>query len=393
MKTDDTTAKVTEKQQKREHELKRRRKCKRLLIERIHDSQLEYVQDKRSPKEIWTTLKNVFERTSVASRMHLQRQILSMKFDGGRLTDHFLRFDRLVREFRGTGAEMSDIDAVCHLLLTLGPAYGTVVTSIETMSEENLTMEFVKCRLLDEETKQRGLGVESFTPANETAAFSGTKMQKKIRCFSCKKEGHKSVDCPEKKKKKPQHSPKQHGAKANVAGSTERTSVCFVGVSGDAPPDMQREVRWFLDSGVSDHLAWDRSLFTEMQKLSKPIQIAVAKDGEFIVAEYSGTVKMLSAVGDQLIECTVKNVLFIPQLRCNLFSVARIEKAGMRVVFDGGKALIYNGDNVVACGVRRCSGTSPTNGSGLYVGVESTARPEQHTTLRGHRPQPEFLHP
>lgn len=204
-KTEDSTTVSADKEKRRKEQLKRRRKCKRLLIERIHDSQLEYVQDKQSPKEIWTTLKNVFERKSVASRMHLQRQILSMRFDGGRLTDHFLRFDKLVREFRGTGAVMDDIDAVCHLLLTLGSAFATVVTSIETMAEENLSMEFVKCRLLDEETKQKGLGVDSLTAGNEAAAFSGMKMQKKIRCFSCKKEGHKSVDCTEKKKKKQQY--------------------------------------------------------------------------------------------------------------------------------------------------------------------------------------------
>lgn len=101
--------------------------------------------------------------------------------------------------------------------------FRTVVTSIETMSEDNLTMEFVKCRLLDEETKQRG--VEPFISESETAAFYGMKKQKKLRCFSCKKEGHKSVDCPTKEKK-------QHGTSANVAGSTERASVCFVGVRG-----------------------------------------------------------------------------------------------------------------------------------------------------------------
>lgn len=188
VKPEDAPAAQTAKQNRRELELKRRRKCRRLLIERIHDSHLEYVHDKVSPKQIWCTLQDVFQRKSIATRMHLKRQIVGMRFESGRLADHFLRFDRLVREFRGTGAVMEELDAVCHLLLSLGSAFPAVVTSIETMSEDNLTMEFVKCRLLDEETKQQGMGERE----SEMAAFYGAKQQKKLRCFSCKKESHKS---------------------------------------------------------------------------------------------------------------------------------------------------------------------------------------------------------
>lgn len=50
---------------------------------------------------------------------------------------------------------MDDIDVVCRLLLSLGTEYDTVVTSIESQPEEQLTMDFVKSRLLDEEIKRR----------------------------------------------------------------------------------------------------------------------------------------------------------------------------------------------------------------------------------------------
>lgn len=332
---------------------KQERRCKSLLISRIHDSQLEYVQDKRSPKQVWDALKRVFERKSIASRMHIKRQMLSMRFDGQQLQEHFLRFDKLVREYRGTGADMDDLDVVCHLLLTLGPNFSTVVTALETMPEQNLTMEFVKCRLLDEEIKQKGADIELGAERNDTAAFSGTKFGskqlKKLRCFCCKKEGHKMVDCPEKKKKKSSNQ-KNLNSKANVAESDGRNGVSFVGVSGDLKP---QKAKWFVDSGASDHLVRDRELFIELYPLKDPIEIAVAKDGESIVAEQYGTVKVTSLVNGKSIECTVNNVLYVPQLRCNLFSVVKVEKAGMRVVFEAGKAMIYSGSELVATGVRR----------------------------------------
>ncbi|XP_052567344.1 uncharacterized protein LOC120431258 [Culex pipiens pallens] len=65
--------------------------------------------------------------------------------------------------------------------------------------------------------------------------------------------------------------------------------------------------------------------------------------------------KMKAFVNGRSIECTVKNVLFTPHLRHNLLSVVRIEQAGMRVVFENGKAQIYRGNELIVCGARRNS--------------------------------------
>lgn len=172
-----------------------------------------------------------------------------------------------------------------------------------------------------------------FICESETAAFYGMKQQEKLICFSCKNEGHNSVDCPTKEKK-------QHGTSANVAGSTERPSICFVGVHGAEP---QKKQRWVSGFSIPARQIGrdDKDLFTEVHRLPKPAEIAVAKDDHLIVAEHVGTVKMTSVVNRQSIECTVKNVLFTPQLRHNLLSVVRIEEAGMRIVFDNMKALVH----------------------------------------------------
>uniref|UniRef100_A0A023ED26 CCHC-type domain-containing protein n=1 Tax=Aedes albopictus TaxID=7160 RepID=A0A023ED26_AEDAL len=108
------------------------------------------------------------------------------------------------------------------------------------MSEENLSLEFVKCRLLDEETKRRGM--ESSTSSGGDAAFSGSKQvmkKKKLICFHCKKDGHKQVDCPERKKQDGQKG--QQKSKAYVAEEDAGKGICFVGVGGgmDLPEDQR----------------------------------------------------------------------------------------------------------------------------------------------------------
>lgn len=345
---DDSEAVKKTKKEAREKRKKMDRKCKSLLVSRIHDSQLEYIQDKPAPKDIWDALRRVFERRSIASRMHLKRQMLTMRFEGGTLQQHFLRFDKLVREYRATEAVLEEIDVICHLLLTLGSSYATVVTAIETMPEENLSLEFVKCRLLDEETKRKG--VELCSPAASVeAAFSGSKKPpktKKMKCFGCKQEGHKLSECPAKKK----DGNRSDKSKAHLA---EQGGVCFAGFSrGSEVQCGSRKVEWFIDSGCSDHLVNDRSLFHELKVLDRPIEIAIAKNEQCIVAKHSGSVRVLSEVNGKQIECTVKDVLYVPELRCNLFSVMRVDDAGMKVIYEKGKVQILRGSEVVATGSR-----------------------------------------
>lgn len=171
---------------------RRNKKCKSMLIERIHDNQLEHVADCKTPKDIWDKLLKVFERKSAASRMSLKMQLLDLRYKGGSLREHFLTFDRIVRALKGTGSKMDDLDVVCHLLLTMrSTAYATVVTTLETMAEEQLSLEFVQCRLLDEEIKRGGKGVELVTPKREPAAFVGKPSVKKWKCFTCGQVGHK----------------------------------------------------------------------------------------------------------------------------------------------------------------------------------------------------------
>lgn len=64
------------------------------------------------------------------------------------MQEYFLQFDRIVWEYKSTGAGVDDLDIVCHLLLTLDSTYTKVMTAIEAMPEEELTLEFVKCRFI-----------------------------------------------------------------------------------------------------------------------------------------------------------------------------------------------------------------------------------------------------
>lgn len=351
IKVEDTAEERQQKTKAVEKRKKKDKRCRSLLISRIHDSQLEYIHDKPTPKAIWIALQRIFERRSIASRLHLKKQLITLRQDGASLREHFLRFDRIVREYKSTGAGIDDLDIVCHLLLTLDSSYATVVTAIETMPEDALTLEFVKCRLLDEETKKKSADVESISMKPDAAAFSGSrarkhqqKQQKKVwKCFGCGQEGHRVAECPQKKKK-------NDGKKTSAHYGADDKGVCFV--AADTIPKKQ-EVTWIIDSGSSEHIANDSELFDELIPMKKPMEIAVAKQGQSIVAKHRGVIRLRSVVNGESIPITLHDVLYIPEASVNLLSVRKIEINGLKIVFASGTVSIAQESGVVAIGKRR----------------------------------------
>lgn len=66
---------------------------------------------------------------------------------------HFLKFDKLIRELKSTGATLEKTDVVCHLLLIMPEKYNMVVTALKTLSSKQLTLNFVKTRLPNKKAK------------------------------------------------------------------------------------------------------------------------------------------------------------------------------------------------------------------------------------------------
>lgn len=96
------------------------KKCKSILVQCVADSHLEYVQDKRRAKEMYDSLKQVFERKSVASQLYLRKKLMTMKLEEtDDMSDHFLIFDKTVRQLKAIDAKFENLDIVCYLMLSL----------------------------------------------------------------------------------------------------------------------------------------------------------------------------------------------------------------------------------------------------------------------------------
>lgn len=327
-------------------------KCKSVLIRNIADSQLECIKGKRSPVEIWTTLRNTYARKGISGQFYLLKKLSTMKFDeSGSLQAHLMLFDRMVSDLDSAGIKLQEKLVVFYLLQTMPSSYSQLVTVLETLAADQCTLDFVRARLLNESVKRDHThecegGGASTAFAGKSGNFSG----KKIKCFSCGRIGHKRSDCPSRKDVESGRDSKKNGKKKQNAHCSE-TEVTFVSDSLRGNDGDSARLKWILDSGASDHMVCAKDWLRDVQKLEEPVIIKVAS-GQTLQCRYVGKVIMVTKIGERELKCTVERVLYVPELSYNLFSIRRVSELDMQVVFDKDKALIKREGRVLCTGSR-----------------------------------------
>lgn len=132
------------------------RAAKGIIIASLSDQMLSFAQGDLTAYEIITKLDETYARQSLATRLTIEKKQLSFKYKGDiSLASHIATFDNMVIEFQSAGEEMNEMNKIARLLLTLLSSYDPLITAIQTISDDTLTLQFLKHRLLDYEIKLR----------------------------------------------------------------------------------------------------------------------------------------------------------------------------------------------------------------------------------------------
>jgi len=59
--------------------IRKDKRCKSLIIQKIADSHLEYCKGKETAHEVWTYLQETFERKSMASQLRIRKALKNIK--------------------------------------------------------------------------------------------------------------------------------------------------------------------------------------------------------------------------------------------------------------------------------------------------------------------------
>lgn len=278
-------------------------------------------------------------KRSILQALRKEFEILEMK-SGEKVSDYFSRVMSVANKMRVHGELMVDVTIVEKILCSLTYKFNYIVCSIEESKDiDSLSIDELQSSLIVHEQKfhkpdgeeqalkvthedrsgGRGRGRGSFRGRGRGR---GRQIFDKsiVECYRCHKLGHFQYECP--------------SWEANYAELDEHEEMLLM--SYVELNEARREDVWFLDSGCSNHMCGDKSLFSDlnegfsqMVKLGNNSKMSVIGKGNVRLI-VSGSVHVIT------------EVFYVPELRNNLLSIGQLQEKGLAILIQHGLCRIYH---------------------------------------------------
>jgi len=209
-KDSDSIALKRSKEESRKTILKHDKKCKNVIVHRIHGDSLEVVKGKENAYEMWRALRERYEARTTSTRVHLLRELHALKYKPRHQTfqDYCLCFDKIIRELKEAGDTTDDAGIVILFLITMPDDYEPIVAPIQAMIDKDSTMAYVRVRISEYETAKRcKVGGPSgsrpqMPPAAAFLADDSSRRRNRgdpapfpYECNNCGVLGHRKIHC------------------------------------------------------------------------------------------------------------------------------------------------------------------------------------------------------
>ena len=143
--------------------------------------------------------------------------------------------------------------------------------------------------------------------------------------------------------------------------------------------------QWFIDSGSTKHMTFQRNTITDYKKYKEPSKICLC-DNRVIEAYGEGNVRIDCYDGVETVTLHLHKVLFVPKIRKNLLSVPAMAQMQAEVGLDEEKCYIIKNGKRINIGHFNESKLFVVNTQPDYVNVTTTKAPslQQWHCIYGH---------
>ncbi|XP_043470934.1 uncharacterized protein LOC122504102 [Leptopilina heterotoma] len=341
-------------------------KAQEIFVVRMDEKPLTHILTCTTAAEMWNKLKTIYEHKSQVSVHLLQQKFFMLEYNEGGVTEFISRIEDIKNNLKQMGEEISDKMVITKVLMSLPESLKHFVSAWESTPSDNQTLSDLMSRLMIEE--ERNKTAEQVTALSMRSKDG--KGQIKVKCFSCNKEGHMKRNCPQlkskqsgkvcsyckkeghflrecwfKKRREDNSGKTGDGSSSNVPQAFEGMSsviMCadlkaLIGQSHDL------ENRWWLDSGATEHMSFNQENFVELNVINHKRHVKVG-NGTLLEVKGIGKVKLEAWNGKEWRETELGNVLFVPDLDVNLFSLSAVLDKGFVMQSDKEKCQLLDKD-------------------------------------------------
>lgn len=148
-----------------------------------------------------------------------------------------------------------------------------------------------------------------------------------IECYRCHKFGHYKNEC-----RTYMHNNK--GENSNFAEMEQEEEIALL-LMTDTKEDTTKKYLWYLDTGCSNHMCGEKSLFSDLDEAYRD---AVKFGNNSHVAVMGKGHIHISARGN----FKISDVLYVPELKTNLLSMGQLQEKGFEIIIKDGACRIQS---------------------------------------------------
>lgn len=314
----------------------------------VKDHLIPHLAEKATAKEMWNTLKNLYEAKNKDKIMALKDKLHATGMEKGEnVASYLTKMAQVKDELAVVGEVIADSELVRIALKGFTGEWDVFVKCVVGRKElpdwsrlwDNFTQEEIR-----EESQSRDpdKSKDSTEDPNVALHVKGKGKKKKdvskVRCFACQQKGHYAGQCPNKKKRKEEVVASESAAIVEFSKKFQEFSLMAY-LGGIGCLRCNRNLAWFLDSGGSQHMTRMKNVFLNYSELdSRSFVRCGVSTRHVLVVKGVGSVKFQLEL-DGYLELT--EVLYVPKVPMNILFISRFEMDGCGLMFHDGVVDLY----------------------------------------------------
>lgn len=314
--------------------MQKNEEAKHLMYAAMEPSQITATGSCDSAKELWEKIQENHEGAESDFRISALSDFLGFKYQKNETPVQYSgRYENALGRLEASGKPVDEATKIWVFRNSLPKEMKTFVNTWMIAKPDGVIAELITdlkihYHLEKDDVSEQNVAFynnEKSTTFKQTSSKTN-KDKPEQTCTYCKKKGHMWKNCY--KLKGDNKRKKKYGEANKKKPEETKKHEAFLACTSSYD-DYDNQDTWIIDSGASRHMTGRRELLHDYQELKEPHKVMIG-NGDFIIARGFGAV----VFEENTLYGKLADVLWVPDLKKNLFSVRQTINKGCDVRFE-----------------------------------------------------------